>query len=109
MKKFEDLTPEEKKEICNGCGGKGGWIKPPHAAFFEASCNHHDYGYWKGNTKFHRKICDKAFFEAMKRDCGRLRWWNYIRYRTWCSAYYKSVRMFGAKYFYFADKQRELF
>ncbi len=34
MKKYEDLTPEEKKEICNGCGGKGGWIKPPHAVFF---------------------------------------------------------------------------
>ncbi len=70
MKKYEDLTPEEKKEICNGCGGKGGWIKPPHRVFFEASCNHHDYGYWKGCTEEDRKKCDKKFYGATVKDCS---------------------------------------
>lgn len=109
MKKYEDLTPPEKKEICNGCGGKGSWVKPPHGAFFKASCNHHDYGYWKGCTEEDRKICDKKFYHAMREDCKTLPWYQKIRYRPWCWAYYNSVRMFGKKYFYYADKKRELF
>lgn len=108
MKKYEDLTPEEKKTICNGCGGKGGWIKPPHAVFFEASCDHHDYGYWKGCTEEDREQCDKKFYGATVKDCSGLPWYQYIRYRPWCWGYYVAVRNFGKKYFYYADKQREL-
>ena len=99
MKKYEDLTPEEKRNICNGCGGKGSFIKPPHKAFFEASCNHHDYGYYKGGTEADRKRCDDKFYEAMKRDCSTLPWYQYIRYRPWCWIYYLAVRQFGKKYF----------
>ena len=107
--KYEDLTPEERMEICNGCGGKGSIIKPPHRIFFKASCDHHDYGYWKGGTETDRKRCDIKFYNAMVIDCTSLPWYNYLRYRPWCWVYYHSVREFGKKYFYFADKPRQDF
>lgn len=108
MKKYEDLTPEEKAEICNGCGGKGGWIKPPHRIFFDASCNHHDYGYWCGGTEEDRLNCDSKFYAAMVNDCADLPWYQYIRYRPWCWGYYLGVRKCGGKYFNYADQKREL-
>ena len=46
--KYEELDVKQKAYICNGCGGKGGFVKPPYRIFFNASCNHHDYGFWKG-------------------------------------------------------------
>lgn len=108
MKCYEDLTSEEKKMICNGCGGKGSFIRPPHGVFFKASCNHHDYGYWKGCTEADRFKCDYSFYEAMLQDCNRLPWYLYLRYRPWCWAYYHAVRLFGGKFFYYADEKREL-
>jgi hypothetical protein len=108
MKKYEDLTPEEKELICNGCGGKGGFVKPPHALFFAASCNHHDYGYWKGCVESDREDCDLKFYEAMIEDCKTLNWFEWLRYRPWAYFYYKAVRMFGDKYFHYAYEKRSL-
>jgi len=106
--KFEDLTKAEKKDICNGCGGKGGWIKPPLAAFFKTDCDHHDYGYWKGNTEAHRKQCDKKLKESMKKDCDKLPWYKQPLYRPWCYLYYRGVRVVGADYFYYGKIQRSI-
>ncbi len=104
--KFEHLPQETIDQICNGCGGKGGFITPPYALFFEASCNHHDYGYWKGCTEKQREICDKKFHQAMKNDTTRLNKWKQPYFRAWAYAYYCGVRIFGKKFFYYADKQR---
>ena len=99
MLKYEDLTEEDKKKICNGCGGKGSIIKPPHRIFFKASCNHHDYGYYKGGTERDRLTCDTKFYNEMKRDCKCLPFYQKLRYVPWCLIYFKSVRIFGKKYF----------
>ena len=107
MKKYSELTREQKEAICNGCGGKGGFVKPPHKAFFKASCNHHDFGYWKGVTEADKIKCDNLFFKAMREDCRKLSWYNYIRYRPWCWLYYKAVKTIGKKFFYYGDKQRD--
>ena len=99
--KFEDLTLEERVKICNGCGGKGGWVTPPRALFFEDECNHHDYGYWKGGSKAQRKVCDLKLKSAMIKACKKLTWIKWIRYRPWCNLYYRAVRISGSKYFRF--------
>lgn len=104
--KYEDLTPENKKEICNGCGGKGGFVKPPHRIFFKTSCNHHDYGYWRGCTAPDRKQADQMLYKKMIEDCSTIGMVSWLRYRPWCWLYYQAVRMFGAKFFYFGDKKR---
>lgn len=102
-KKFEDLTKEERSKICNGCGGKGSWVRPPHGIFFKASCDHHDYGYWKGGGEVARMRCDKNLYKAMIEDCKSLPWYRWARYRPWCWAYYVAVRMCGAKYFNYKE------
>lgn len=102
---YESLTQSQKKEICNGCGGKGGIVKPPHKVFFNASCNHHDYGYSCGGTEKDRKKADEKLYEMMVLDCSKLPWMEWVRYRPWCWAYYLGVRSVGWKFFYHGKKR----
>jgi len=104
--KYEDLTEAQAHEICNGCGGKGGWVKPPHRIFFAASCDHHDYGYSKGCNEQHRKQADKKLYQAMVNDCRGLSWVKWLRYRPWCWAYYLAVRTVGWKFFQYGSCRR---
>ena len=106
--KYEDLTSEQKAEIINGCGGKGGKIKPPHKLFFQASCNKHDFSYWKGCTENDRMKADQGLYRAMVMDCQSLPWYQYMRYRPWCWLYYVAIRQFGKKFFYYADCQNQI-
>ena len=103
---YEDLTPAQRQEICNGCGGKGGIVKPPHRIFFRTSCNHHDYGYWKGCTEADRKAADQMLRKKMNEDVATLPWLKRIRYRPWCWVYYMAVRAAGGRFFHYADKKR---
>jgi len=107
MRNYEDLTEYQKDMICNGCGGKGGWVKPPHAAFFKTSCNHHDYGYWKGCTEEFRKACDKKLRSSMAADCKRLSIIKKIRYIPWCELYYLAVRIKGKSFFHYGYRQQD--
>ena len=61
---YWELSPEEKKEICNGCGAKDG-VKVPDTFWglnIEEACNIHDYMYNTGKTHY-----DKLFADAMFR------------------------------------------
>ena len=61
---YWELSPEEKKEICNGCGSKDG-LKVPDTFWglnIEEACNIHDYMYNIGKTHY-----DKLFADAMFR------------------------------------------
>ena len=99
MPKFSELTAKQIATICNGCGGKGSWIKAPNF-LFKASCYQHDYRYWLGTTKADRKRADEAFYRWMKRDIKeRGKWYNKAWYHTWAYTYYKAVRIGGSKYF----------
>jgi hypothetical protein len=86
----------------NGCGPKGGIIRPPYSVFFEASCNRHDLSYHKGGSSKDRLRADKGFYHAMLRDCDRAS--PAIKrayYRSWSLAYYMAVRSFGWMFFSF--------
>lgn len=105
-KKFKDLTEQERSIICNGCGGKGGWIKPPQF-IFKSSCDHHDYNYFLGFNKSHRKKADKQFYKAMKdqiKGVSVLRR-PFLYFAAY--SYYLAVRMCGGDYFYYGDKEQE--
>lgn len=97
---YEALTAEMRKEICNGCGGKGGIVKPPHRVFFRASCDHHDYAYSCGGGPAARLRADKMLYRLMMKDCDSLPWFKRMRYRPWCWAYYQGVRLAGNIFFY---------
>lgn len=107
MIKYADLTPEQKKFVCNGCGGKGGWINPPEF-LFHASCNHHDFKYWQGCTEEDRLKADKEFYEAMKVDVSNAKWFLKPYYHTWAWTYYKAVQISGKKFFHYGDRKKDL-
>jgi len=101
--KYEDLTDIDKAILgLNGCGSKS--FRVPNF-FFEADCNHHDYGYWIGCTEADRKICDDKFYEAMKRDVARLPWYKKFHYIT-AYIFYLAVRLNGSRYFWYGDEKR---
>lgn len=101
MLKYKDLTPAQKKHICNGCGGKGGLIKPPNFIFL-ASCNHHDFKFWLGCTVIEFKQSNKDFYYWMKEDIKQAKWYKRAYYHVWAYSYYKAVDIGGKKYFNFA-------
>ena len=98
---FRDLTPEEIALVSNGCGGKGSWVPVPDW-LFSASCDHHDFEYWRGGTEQDRAAADWGFYTAMRKDAKQTPWWYPTRLallRAW--AYYKAVRWFAKPYFHF--------
>ena len=107
MLRYKQLNSHQKKTICNGCGGKGGLINPPEF-LFHASCNHHDFRYWRGCTEADRKDADDSFYKWMKVDIAISKWYLKPYYHLWAWTYYKAVRLFGKKYFYYVDKPRTL-
>lgn len=122
--RYSDLTPEQKEFITNGCGGKGGLIKPPNF-IFKASCHHHDFKFWLGCTLEHFKKANIDFYVMMKEDVADIlfstkdRWYaRYVEnikisalkshYHIWAYSYYQFVNVGGKKYFYFANEQKTL-
>ena len=96
---YKDLTKEQKLNICNGCGSKGGFVKVPNFLFL-ASCNHHDFLYWIGGSETDRKIADDKFYKYMKKDVkAEKKICKKIYYKSWAYTYYKMVCIFGKKYF----------
>ena len=98
MIKYSQLTDKQKQAICNGCGGKGGLINPPEF-LFHASCNQHDFYYWRGGKEEDRKKADNDFYEAMKMDIKKAKWHLQPYYSFWAFSYFTAVRLVGKKYF----------
>jgi len=109
MFKYKDLTPEQKKHICNGCGGKGGVVKPPNF-IFKASCNHHDFLFWIGFSIKHFLIANTKFYKWMRVDIkeSKVRWYKKTYYHTWAFTYYMFVNAAGVKFFHFSDTKKTL-
>lgn len=62
-KKYLNLTPEQKKNICNGVGAKGAWYNKfiPGKKIFNESANGHDADYHFGKTQKDKNIADRRF------------------------------------------------
>lgn len=97
MLHYSDLTTKQKEMIGNGCGAKGFLIKIPNFLFL-ASCNQHDFYYWRGGLEDDRKYADDKFYELMKQDAG----WN-VFYQSWAFIYWFFVRRFGRIFFSYGD------
>jgi hypothetical protein len=104
--RFNDLTPQERSIICNGCGPKGGIVPVPDF-IFTACCDHHDFNYWLGCREIQRKKADLQFYREMVRDACRARD-NKTRakFNRIALVYYCAVRLFGRFCFHYADQQR---
>jgi len=105
--RYRNLTPKAIEMICNGCTVKGGFFKVPNF-LFDASCNQHDFYYWRGYTDECRKKADKMFYEAMLEDAKKPEYGFFESnfYKLWAWSYYIAVRLKGKKYFHFGDKMK---
>lgn len=109
MRKFEDLTEKQKDYICNGCGGKGGKVVPPYAIMFEADCNHHDFGYWKGGSIWDRFKADWKLAVAMTKDAFNFGWKLHrsAYFMGWTVGYFVGIRLAGFTFFNYTKTQRD--
>ncbi len=107
---YEKLTPFMKLYICNGCGGKGGVVVPPYGIMFKASCNHHDYGHWKGGNAKDRLKCNWEFYKALCADVKSLKcsFWKKPYYYVWATAYFSGVQLVSAKFFHYTKEPRNV-
>lgn len=96
--RYEDMTTEEREFLCNGCGPKG-FIIPIPEFIFTASCDHHDFNYWRGFEEADRKWSDEKFYSMMLWDSYAYKGFKGYRYRFWAWTYFKFVRMCGWKFF----------
>lgn len=106
--RFRHLTEEQRDAICNGCGGKGGFIKPLYSKLFHLVCQQHDLNYYIGHTWLDKIKADWQLF------CGCLRKVRTLNVGTlernhlyfWCVTYFIGVSFFGHRYFYFGSHER---
>ena len=104
--RYSDLTPFQQKVITNGCGASNSLFNPPEFKF-KASCNQHDFYYWRGGNEDDRKLADKQFYDAMVEDsklCSNI--FSKTTHLITAKIYYVSVSLFGKKHFYYTDKPR---
>lgn len=108
-KRLSQLTNKDyaflrKIGAINGCGGRSCLFSQKLAKFFsgfffKASCEKHDFGYWKGGSEDRRKECDKKFLAAMISDVNR----QFILFRPYfyiiAYCFYGVVRIFWQMYF----------
>ncbi len=91
----------------NGCGPE--WVPRKLKSllfdwFHEASCAKHDEGYEEGGDEARRKICDKKFYESMKRDSNKHRGLSRLVRRTQAIIFYNLVRIGGKNSFNYTKK-----
>ena len=92
--RWSQLSPEQRKYVGNGCGSKGGFLQPPNF-LFAASCDQHDFYYWRGCNSADRLAADLAFLRAMRRDAAASAWWVRWFHYSLAWTYYKAVRLRG--------------
>lgn len=101
--RWTDLSPLDRALICSGCGGKGGLVPVPDFRF-EASCNRHDFYYWRGGGELDRLRADQGFLQAMLRDAGESeRLGRRILNRALAWTYYWAVRACGWRFFHYGE------
>jgi hypothetical protein len=100
----------KKAFVPNGCGGKGGWVKPPDWIFYDDCCEH-DGAYHEGGTEQDRLFADKLFLAHMLESVDGfarkpVKWYRkpgqearvaFLKSQAWL--YYRAVRLCGKKYF----------
>jgi hypothetical protein len=80
-KTYTELSPKEKKEICNGCGAKGG-IPVPNTFYgldISEACNIHDFRYYVGTTWDDKVFADMEFGKNLDAIIDEKTWFNWLK------------------------------
>lgn len=100
---LDGLDTSQLGHITNGCGG--GMFDVPEWIFHDA-CQQHDLDYWIGCTENDRAIADKNFYNGMKAAITKVSWYKRWFYYGLAYTYYRSVRLFTRKHFYYGPTKR---
>ena len=114
--RYRHLNEKQRKELCNGCGGKGGFVKPPYAELFERCCQHHDFNYFLGYRHRDRFRADFQLFIGLLEEIwlgnifDEADWKFPVRcyLSLWTILYYIGITLFGWKFFYYGEKEQEI-
>lgn len=114
--RYRHLTKEQRETICNGCGGKGGYVVPPYGTLFLEECNQHDFNYFRGHKCYHRWKADFQLFIALlkkvwHKDTLFYTSWKLFRkvyLSGWALLYYVAVTCVGWKFFYYGSEEQEI-
>lgn len=102
---LERLSPAQRAATVNGCGGKGGALRPVHWWGLEEDCSCHDVAYTLGGTEDDRLAADRELHERILLRVAVAPWWKRPYYRLQAWAYYRAVRAFGGKFFIYRPRR----
>ncbi len=113
--RWNDLSPDFQKRFGNGVGPSWfpaflrAFITKQSSWFFkDASWKHHDFGYWVGHTKAHRKTYDDKFLAAMKHDLKDRGLLTKIGGFIISRSFFAAVRLGGGGSFYYHHEYRSI-
>jgi hypothetical protein len=98
---YWNLTDEQKKEICNGCGGRNSVLTKflPQGTFKEC-CNIHDYMYFIGRTEEDKKLADRVFYLNLNRVVKHKKGFQKFVKKIIAKTYFTAVKKYGDYYFW---------
>lgn len=99
-------TPEQLKEVCNGCGAAGSWFRPPSTIYGTSvvfACHIHDWMYNEGSSIEDKQEADRAMLNNMHRLIRRdaRKWYKptAMQHRR-AVKYYMAVKYCGGSAFW---------
>ena len=106
------LTTEQKSNICNGCGAKGGTNVPDSlvGVSINEACNIHDYMFSIGKTKGDFLFSNAMFMMNMTSlILSQSNWVMTVLRMSYASKYFLAVAMYGEKAYWVGKKKSESF
>ena len=106
---YDELTPDEKAKICNGCGtkGLGGWLVPDTLYGLDISepCNIHDFMWYLGRTEMDMREANLTFLVNMIITILSVKypWWKkplLVARLHRALKYFEAVDIAGSHFFY---------
>ena len=102
---YWELTPEQHKEICDGCGRGILSIVVPDVIFglrITAACDIHDYMYIVGETYEDKQEADRVFLNNMLRLVEARTDWDWLKKlrAATCYLYFLAVDKLGGPSFW---------
>ena len=100
---FLNATPDELFDVCNSCGAKDSWFRPPASLFgvkLGYACNIHDWMYEFGFTDEDKKEADRVFKingQRMITRQGKAWYKPTLLLRIVGIGYYKATDWFGGE------------
>lgn len=103
--RYKDLSPAQRRQICNGCGPMGwGWLVPDFC--FGAAGNRHDFAYWMGGGWVDKFAADLEFLaNCIRLALNRRRRRRLVRNALLSFVYFGAVLLGGRRSFNFGPRK----